>query len=86
MSAPVDPQGGPTLREILLLLQADVARILRQQDEFITKEVHGLRHAEHEKRITLLEEERKAARRLAMSGVVLPILVALVVWVLTGKA
>lgn len=82
----MSPLEEPSLSELIRDLQADVRQLLAIQERLVSRETFDAHKELVEKRLTALEEGRKAAMRLAVSGVILPILVALVVYLMTGKA
>lgn len=75
-----DPLGEPALGEIIRDIQAEVRAIRHDQALYVTKEISELKMAEHEKRLTALEEGRKATQRMVASSFVLPLLVILVAY------
>ncbi len=81
----MSPLEEPSLSELIRDLQSDVRQLIAVQDRLVTREAFDAYRALTDKRITDLEERRKTAVGLAWSGAILPILVALVVYLLTGK-
>lgn len=89
----------PTVWEVLRSIQADVRRLIRDQELYVTqeqrasdKEVMDLRMAaltkdqeEDRARIGSLEEDKTQTRRIVLSAFLLPILVLVGAWVLGVK-
>lgn len=82
MSSPLED---PNLSELIRDLQADVRHLIGLQEKLVSRETFEAHKALTERRLNELEESRKHNARLAVSGVVLPIVVALVMFLLTGK-
>jgi hypothetical protein len=81
VGGPIDE---PTISELLRDVQSDVRRILDQQQTFVTKELNDRLHEEHRTRLTALEDSKRQTVRIALSSFLLPVLVALLIWLING--
>jgi len=81
----VSPLEEPSISELVRDLQADIRHLIALQEKLVSRETFEAHKVLTERRLNELEESRKHNARLAVSGVVLPILVALVMFYLTGK-
>jgi hypothetical protein len=82
----------PTISEMLRDLQSDVQRLLDRQEQYVTKEILGLKleslakdQADLEKAQAADRERITAMSRWLWSGVVAPVIVGIILYVLIGK-
>lgn len=83
MDEPTVPEMIRALSAQLDLVRADVLRMEHAQSLYVTREVHDIRHGQLVERVADLEEARKSTTRIAWSSGLLPVVVALVVWLMT---
>lgn len=84
MDEPTVPEMIRALSAQLDLVRADVLRMEHAQSLYVTREVYDIRHGQLVERVAGLEESRKSTARIAWSSGILPVVVALVVWVMTA--
>lgn len=84
MDEPTVPEMIRTLSVQLDLIRADVLRMEESMSRYVTREVYDIRHGQLVERVAGLEEARKSTARIAWSSGILPVVVALVVWVMTA--
>jgi cytochrome c-type biogenesis protein CcmH/NrfG len=75
----------PTVPEMLRALQADVHRILAIQEQYVTKEIMDLRLEALTKDQAEDRARLDAMSRWLWSGVVAPVIVGIILYVLLGK-
>lgn len=66
------------------LVRQDVLRVEEVMSRYVTREVYDIRHGQLVERVASLEEASRSRSRLAWSSGILPVIVALVVWVATS--
>lgn len=84
-----EPLSEPSRDEIIRDIKSNTDAILAKLPDLVTqeqraadRELMDLKIAEHAKRLTDLEEGRKAMSRMVLSSFVLPVLVAIVAYFL----
>jgi len=82
----------PTLAEMIRALQADVTRMRAEQSLYVTKEIMDLKlealakdQADLESAVALDREKLASMSRWLWSGVVAPVIVGVILYVLLGK-
>lgn len=83
----------PTLAEEVRALRGDVQRLVDAQQQYVTKEILALKlealakdHADLEAAQAADRERIASMGRWLWSGVVAPVIVGLILWLLLGKA
>jgi hypothetical protein len=83
----------PTLAEMIRALQADVTRMRAEQSLYVTKEIMDLKlvalekdHADLEAAVAADKARLDAMSRWLWSGVVAPVIVGIILYVLLGKS
>jgi len=83
----------PTLAEMIRALQADVTRMRAEQSMYVTKEIMDLKlaalekdHADLETAVAADKARLDAMSRWLWSGVVAPVIVGIILYVLLGKS
>ena len=83
----------PTLAEMIRALQADVTRMRAEQSLYVTKEIMDLKlsalakdHADLEAGVVRDREKLATVHRWLWSGVVAPVIVGIILYVLLGKS
>jgi cytochrome c-type biogenesis protein CcmH/NrfG len=75
----------PTIGERLRDLQSDVQRLLSNQEQYVTKEIMELKLAAILKEQAETKERLTTVHRWLWSGVVAPVIVGIILYVLIGK-
>jgi len=82
----------PTLAEMIRALQADVTRMRAEQSMYVTKEIMDLKlaalakdHLDLENAVTADRARLASVNRWLWSGVVAPVIVGIILYVLIGK-
>lgn len=83
----------PTLAEMIRALQADVTRMRVEQQSYVTKEIMDLKlaalekdHADLEAAVARDREKLATVHRWLWSGVVAPVIVGIILYILIGKS